>query len=63
MGLSLNPDQLTAFRIHGVTPEYINEWKSRGWNLTPDQLTAFRIHGVNSQSIDQMKALALFGRG
>jgi beta-lactamase regulating signal transducer with metallopeptidase domain len=55
---NLTVDQLIAFKIHGVTPEYIRRLRAAGMaNLAPDQLVAFRIHGVTADYAAQMKAL------
>ena len=35
-------------RIHGVSPEFVADMKSRGLkNLTVDQLVSLRIHGID----------------
>ena len=35
-------------RMHGVTPEFISEMKSRGLkNLSIDKLVALRVHGID----------------
>jgi hypothetical protein len=53
----LSVDQMISMKIHGVTPEYINEVKSLGWTVTPDQLVSFRIHGVNAETVKELRAL------
>jgi hypothetical protein len=41
-------EKLIAFRIHGVTPEYIEGLRSKGMrDLTLDQLINLRIHGID----------------
>jgi len=55
----LTVDQLVELKIHGVTPEYIQQMKSLGFSLTIDQLSAFRIHGVTPEYIQQTKSMGM----
>jgi len=42
------PEQLVAMRIHGVTPEFVSNLRSRGMqNLSIEQLVNLRIHGID----------------
>jgi beta-lactamase regulating signal transducer with metallopeptidase domain len=60
-GSLLTPQELIAFRIHGVTPEFIREIRALGYErATPDDLLALRIHDVTPEFISQMTAI--FGR-
>jgi hypothetical protein len=44
----VNPDQLVAMRVHGVTPEYIAGLKSRGMkDLTIDKVVSLKVHGID----------------
>jgi beta-lactamase regulating signal transducer with metallopeptidase domain len=53
----LTPERLIAFRIHGVTPEFVEEVKAMGFrDVTADQLVAMRIHGVTPAFARAMKA-------
>jgi beta-lactamase regulating signal transducer with metallopeptidase domain len=57
----LSPQQLMAFRIHGVTPEFIDEIEELGYRkVSADDLVALRIHGVSPELIRRMTAL--FGK-
>jgi len=46
----LDLDKLIAFRIHGVSPEFIEKLKELGYSHPdPDQLIAMRIHGIDQK--------------
>ncbi len=54
----LTPEQLVAFRIHDVTPEFIDAIESLGYtNFSPDDLIALRVHDVSPDAMRQMKEL------
>ncbi len=47
--------QLMSFRIHGVTPAFIQEMRSSGYpSVTPEDLIKLRIHGVDSSFVRSM---------
>jgi beta-lactamase regulating signal transducer with metallopeptidase domain len=57
----LSPENLIAFRIHGVTPEFVGDIAGLGYTkASPDQLVALRVHGVTSDYIREMTAI--FGK-
>ncbi|HEY2798045.1 MAG TPA: M56 family metallopeptidase [Thermoanaerobaculia bacterium] len=59
----LSPDDLVAFRIHGVTPEFIAEIAALGYaRSSPDQLVALRIHGVTPEYAKEMSAIFGYGQ-
>jgi len=53
----LDTDKLIAFKIHGVTPEFIEGIRSAGVNVSDsDKLIAFRIHGVSPEFISGIRS-------
>jgi beta-lactamase regulating signal transducer with metallopeptidase domain len=51
-------DELIAFRIHGVTPEFIASIRAEGFERpSADDLLALRIHGVTPEYIRAMTAV------
>ena len=57
---NLTVDQLVAFKIHGVTAEYIARLREAGMaRLTPDEILSFRIHGVNAGRIKEWRSAGL----
>jgi hypothetical protein len=56
---AFTPDDAVAFRIHGVTPQFVREIRSLGYaNATPDEVTALRIHGITAAEIRKENARA-----
>ncbi|QOY91406.1 M56 family metallopeptidase [Paludibaculum fermentans] len=53
----LTIDQMVAFKIHGVTGDFIQSIRAAGYQPDPDQLVALRIHGVTPEFIREMKSL------
>ena len=52
----LGVEQLVAFRIHGVSPEFTEDiQKLVEKNISSDDLVAFRIHGVSPEFVRSMK--------
>lgn len=58
LGLDGDLDQFIAFRIHGVTPEFVRDARSWGLGeLGADELISFRIHGVTRDFVQEARAL------
>src|SRR5216683_1621858 len=52
----IDGDKLIAFRIHGVSPEFVSGIRSAGLNISDsDKLIAFRIHGVTPEMIHTLR--------
>lgn len=57
-GYSESLGQYTAFRIHGVTPQFVRELNALEYSkLTAEQLVTFRIHGVTSDLVRELRDL------
>ena len=49
--------KLIAFRIHGVSPDFISGVQKLGYSHPePDQLIAMRIHGVTPEFISKLQS-------
>jgi beta-lactamase regulating signal transducer with metallopeptidase domain len=58
---TLTEDELHAFEVHGVTPEFIQAVRALGYDRAdPDDLVALRIHGVTPEAIAEMNRI--FGK-
>jgi hypothetical protein len=55
-GYTPDADKLVAFRIHGVSTEFIQQLKGLGYRHPEvDQLIAMRIHGVTPEYIQSLR--------
>lgn len=54
---NLDVDQLVAFKVQGVTPEYVRELRASGVELTPEQVIAFKVQDLTPEYVREMKAL------
>ncbi|MDQ2978317.1 MAG: M56 family metallopeptidase, partial [Acidobacteriota bacterium] len=60
-GNRLTAEELVAFRIHGVTPEFLRELTALGYTrASSDDLVALRVHGVSAADIGEFQKV--FGR-
>jgi beta-lactamase regulating signal transducer with metallopeptidase domain len=58
---ALTADELSAFRVHGVTPEFVRSIAALGYERADsDDLVALKIHGVTPEDISEMNAV--FGK-
>jgi hypothetical protein len=53
----LSIDQLVAFKIHGVTPDYARQFQAAGLRPTPGELVQFAIHGAHPSDLVEMQKL------
>ena len=59
-GLCADADKLIAFRIHGVSPEFVSDIERLGYSRPdPDKLIALRIHGITPQYIQTLRSRGL----
>jgi beta-lactamase regulating signal transducer with metallopeptidase domain len=57
---NLSPDQLTAFKIHGVTPQFVREMAAVvSRQPGADEVIAMRIHGVTPAYANGFKEMGL----
>ncbi|MFN2387608.1 MAG: M56 family metallopeptidase [Thermoanaerobaculia bacterium] len=55
-GDRLTVDQLIAFKVHGVTPEFIKQVEGLGFGRpSPDDLISLRVHGVDPAYIESVR--------
>lgn len=47
--------ELVRLRIHGITPEYIADIRSAGYDYSADDLVRLKIHGVNTDFLRDLK--------
>jgi len=55
----LSVADLIAFKVQGVTPEYVRSWQDAGFKPAADDLVAMRIHGVTPEYAQALKAAGL----
>ena len=54
---ALDLQQFIAFRIHGVSAEFIEQLQALSFkHPDPDQLVVMRIHGVTPEYINNLKS-------
>jgi beta-lactamase regulating signal transducer with metallopeptidase domain len=56
---NLTVDELIAFKIQGVTPEYVRGLHEQGLHPDADKLVAMRIQGVTPEYIRDLRGLGL----
>ena len=58
---ALDDDEISAFRRHGVTPEYVRAIARLGYEKAdPDDILSLKIHGVTSEDMAEMNRI--FGK-
>ncbi len=53
----VDADQLVALKVHGVTPKYINQLRSRGIQASVDEIIAMKSQGITPDYIKQVRAM------
>lgn len=54
---NLDPDELIALKIQGVTPEYVREMHDLGFHPDADGFVGMKVQGVTSEYIKEMRGL------
>ncbi|HYJ39758.1 MAG TPA: M56 family metallopeptidase [Steroidobacteraceae bacterium] len=54
---NLDVDNLIAMKVHGITPEYIREIRSIGFEPDAEGLIALKVQGVTPEYVRDMRAL------
>lgn len=55
-GFQFTADQLLEVRIHGITPQSIQEVRSLGYpDISVDKILEMKIHGVTSDFVREAK--------
>lgn len=58
LGASYTVDHLIRLRLHGISPDFIEEMREAGYdNLSPEELAELRIHGVTPDYVTEMREL------
>jgi hypothetical protein len=53
---NISSENLVAFRIHGVSPEFVKSMKEAGYpKISPDDLVSMRIHGVDAEFVKEVR--------
>jgi beta-lactamase regulating signal transducer with metallopeptidase domain len=53
----LSVDEIVAFKVHGITPEFIGRMRGAGLGDDPDMLIAMAVHDVTPEFAQQMRSM------
>jgi beta-lactamase regulating signal transducer with metallopeptidase domain len=53
----LSVDNIVAFKVHGITPEFISKMRGAGLSDDPDMLIAMAVHDVTPEFAEQMRSM------